>query len=77
MLFNMKSSPDLSTLKRFCWEFTPGVINSPRQTLLIQMYNPGYLATSFRLQYPTEKELELEPWADEGMCVVFLQRYSR
>ncbi|CAM9246985.1 unnamed protein product, partial [Ectocarpus fasciculatus] len=63
--FNALSSPDLETLDRFSFNFTPDVIGAPRQTLMLRLRNNGFLTTSFRLHLPNEKELELEPWCDE------------
>lgn len=63
--FNALSSPDLETLSRFSFNFTPDVIGSPRQALMLRLRNNGFLTTSFRLHLPNEKELELEPWCDE------------
>lgn len=63
--FNALSSPDLETLTRFSFNFTPDVIGAPRQSLMLRLRNNGFLTTSFRLHLPNEKELELEPWCDE------------
>ena len=42
------------------------------QTFYLQLYNPGLLPTEFTMKFPTDRELEPEPWADEGMCVLAL-----
>ena len=63
--FNTISSPDLNTLKRYQFRFTPDVCGSPRQVLYVQLRNSGFLTTSFRMSLPNEKELDLEHWCDE------------
>jgi hypothetical protein len=63
--FNALSSPDLQQLKRFTAAFTPDLLGSPRQSYLIRMRNNGFLRTAFRLHFPNEKDMELEPWCDE------------
>ncbi|RYH00123.1 hypothetical protein EON65_49670 [archaeon] len=63
-LYN-SSSPDLSRLEVYPFEFSPSVLHSPLQTVSIQLKNHGYLETTFSLQLPNEKSLELENWCDE------------
>lgn len=62
---NTDSSPNLQLLKRFPLNFTPDVINSPRQTYFVQLRNNGFLTTTLKFHLPNEKELDLEPWCDE------------
>jgi hypothetical protein len=62
---NAASSPDLSQLRRFKFEFTPDVLGAPRQEIRMSIKNIGYLPTSFHMHFPNEKELELEPWCNE------------
>jgi cilia- and flagella-associated protein 65 len=62
---NASSSPDLSKLKRYKFEFTPNVVGAPQQTVTFLLKNEGHLTTSFHLHLPNEKELELEQWCDE------------
>lgn len=64
-VLNASSSPDLSVLRRYPFEFTPGVIGSPRQSIIMRIRNSGFLTTSFHVHFPNEKELDLEPWCDE------------
>ena len=61
---NASSSPDLTKLKRYCFEFTPDIIGSPQQTVTFLLKNNGHLPTNFHLHLPNEKELELEQWCD-------------
>jgi hypothetical protein len=60
-----ESSPDLTKLHRYGFEFTPAVIGSPVQTVYIQVRNNGFLPTTFHCHLPNEKELDLEQWCDE------------
>jgi hypothetical protein len=63
-LYN-SSSPDLSKLKAYHFNFTPQIQHSPAQTLTLQLRNHGYLPTQFTIQLPNEKSLQLENWCDE------------
>lgn len=63
--FNTISSPDLNTLKRYQFRFTPDVIGSPRQVIYLQLRNSGFLTTAWKMSLPNEKELDLEHWCDE------------
>ncbi|KAH9101135.1 hypothetical protein Ae201684P_007320 [Aphanomyces euteiches] len=63
---NAESSPDLSTLTKFNLQFTPAVVGSPSEDVWIQLFNPGSLVVSFRIYFPNESDVELEPWADRG-----------
>jgi hypothetical protein len=60
-----ESSPDLSQLHRYSFEFTPAVMGTPLQTVYVQIRNNGFLTTSFHCHLPNEKELDLEQWCDE------------
>lgn len=62
---NLSSSPDLSQLKRYRFEFSPNVVGSPLQEVTFKFKNNGHLTTRFHLHLPNEKELELEQWCDE------------
>lgn len=62
---NLSSSPDLSQIKRYKFEFTPDVVGSPLQVMTFKFKNNGHLTTKFHLHLPNEKELELEQWCDE------------
>ncbi len=62
---NNSSSPDLSKLKVYNFDFTPQVVNSPIQVMNVRLRNHGYLKTSFHFHLPNEKQLELENWCDE------------
>eukprot|EP01034_Spumella_vulgaris_P021431 gene21431-27461_t len=62
---NNSSTPDLSVLTRYTCEFSPAVVNSPLQKVVIQLRNNGYLTTAFHLHLPNESTLELEQWCDE------------
>ncbi len=62
---NASSSPDLSQLQRFKFEFTPDIAGAPQQTVTFLFKNNGHLTTNFHLHLPNEKELELEQWCDE------------
>lgn len=64
-ILNSSSSPNLSVLNRYTFEFTPDVLGSPRQNISIRIRNSGFLTTSFHIHFPNEKELDLEPWCDE------------
>jgi hypothetical protein len=63
--FNFLSSPDLSTLHRYSFNFIPNVLGAPKQTYVLQIHNPGKLTSSFHIHFPNEKELEMDPWAEE------------
>jgi hypothetical protein len=62
---NNSSSPDLSKLKIYNFEFLPQVLNAPMQSITIRLRNHGYLKTSYHFHLPNEKQLELENWCDE------------
>ena len=62
---NASSSPDLSKLRRYKFEFTPDVLGAPQQKVSFLFKNNGHLTTNFHLHLPNEKELELEQWCDE------------
>jgi hypothetical protein len=62
---NLSSSPNLSQLKRYKFEFVPNVVGSPLQEVTFKFKNNGHLTTRFHLHLPNEKELELEQWCDE------------
>ena len=62
---NASSSPDLSKLKKYKFEFTPDVVGAPQQSVTFLFRNNGHLTTNFHLHLPNEKELELEQWCDE------------
>lgn len=64
--FNLESSPDLSRLTRFPLRFVPEPLGSPPQIVLVDVKNPGLLPTTFSIHLPNERDIELEPWADEG-----------
>jgi hypothetical protein len=59
------SSPDLSKLTKYKFEFSPAVMNSPTQTIIIRVRNNGFLTSSFHMHLPNEKQLDLEAWCDE------------
>ncbi|KDO31856.1 hypothetical protein SPRG_03776 [Saprolegnia parasitica CBS 223.65] len=61
---NSESSPDLSLLKVFPLQFTPNVVGAPTEDVCIQLRNPGSLVVDFRIFYPNESDIEIEPWAD-------------
>ncbi|EQC35106.1 hypothetical protein SDRG_07340 [Saprolegnia diclina VS20] len=61
---NSESSPDLSLLKVFPLRFTPNVIGTHTEDVVIQLRNPGSLVVDFRIFYPNESDIEIEPWAD-------------
>ncbi|OQR93771.1 hypothetical protein ACHHYP_02303 [Achlya hypogyna] len=61
---NSESSPDLSLLKVFPLQFTPSVVGSAPEAVVIQLRNPGSLVVDFRIFYPNESDVEIEPWAD-------------
>ncbi|RHY30720.1 hypothetical protein DYB32_004080, partial [Aphanomyces invadans] len=63
---NADSSPDLTMLPSFHVHFTPAVVGSPSQVVHVQLRNPGSLVVSYRIFYPNESDVELEPWADQG-----------
>lgn len=63
---NCKSSPDLSSLRRFSLKFAPEPFGSPPQVLLLDLHNPGSLPTSFCVHLPNERDIEIEQWADEA-----------
>mmetsp|Transcript_1222 Transcript_1222/g.2003 ORF Transcript_1222/g.2003 Transcript_1222/m.2003 type:complete len:1340 (+) Transcript_1222:3-4022(+) len=65
VLLNESSSPNLTELMTYRFEFCPAVLNSPLQTVVLQLRNNGYLTSEFRVQFPNEKKLELEAWCDE------------
>ena len=62
---NLSSSPDLSQIKRYKFDFTPDIVGSPLQVVTLKFKNNGHLTTKFHLHLPNEKELELEQWCDE------------
>lgn len=62
---NESSSPNLTELLTYKFEFMPAVQNSPVQTIVLQLRNNGYLTTEFHAHLPNEKKLELEAWCDE------------
>ena len=62
---NNSSSPDLTKLKVYPFEFAPAVVNSPIQSVTILLKNHGYLETKFHIHLPNAKQLELENWCDE------------
>ena len=64
--FNQESSPDLQLLPRYPCKFVPEPLGNPPQVVLIQIENPGLLPASFSVHLPNERDIELEPWADEG-----------
>ncbi|OQS03825.1 hypothetical protein THRCLA_03886 [Thraustotheca clavata] len=61
---NSESSPDLSLLRVFPLHFTPSVVGSATEEVVIQLRNPGSLVVDFRIFYPNESDVEIEPWAD-------------
>lgn len=63
----MESSPNLSGIPRFVWRFTPRLLGAANQAFVLQLYNPGLLPTEFMFKFPTDRDLEPEPWADEGI----------
>lgn len=63
--FNTISSPNLTQLKRFQFQFTPNLLGSPCQVISLQIRNSGFLTTSFKFNLPNEKDLDLEQWCDE------------
>lgn len=65
MSLNESSSPNLTELLTYRFEFMPAVQSSPVQTLTLQLRNNGYLTTEFHAHLPNEKKLELEAWCDE------------
>ena len=48
----------------------PEPLGNPPQVVLIQIENPGLLPASFSVHLPNERDIELEPWADEGASLV-------
>jgi hypothetical protein len=65
VLLNESSSPNLTELLSYKFEFMPAVQGSPMQTIVLQLRNNGYLTTEFHAHLPNEKKLELEAWCDE------------
>lgn len=63
---NLASSPDLSLLERVPLCFIPEPLGSRPQVIILDLHNPGKLPTAFSLHLPNERDVELEPWADEG-----------
>jgi hypothetical protein len=64
--YNLLSSPDLSLLPTFPFNFNPAPKNSQSQVLYLELVNPAHLPVKFSLHLPNEKAIELETWADEG-----------
>ncbi|KAF0743538.1 hypothetical protein AaE_008525 [Aphanomyces astaci] len=64
--FNAESSPDMTTLSSFHMQFTPATEGTPSQVAYVQLRNPGSLVVAYRIYYPSETDVELEPWADRG-----------
>jgi len=64
--FNLLSSPDLEKLERFPLRFVPDALGAATQVVLVDVTNPGSLATSFSIHLPNERDVELESWASEG-----------
>ena len=65
VMLNESSSPNLTELLTYRFEFMPAVQGSPLQTIVLQLRNNGYLSTEFHAHLPNEKKLELEAWCDE------------
>lgn len=59
------SSPDLSKLVVYKFEFCPAVIGSGQQTLQLRIRNNGFLTSAFSMHFPNQKYLDLEAWCDE------------
>jgi len=62
---NGSVSTDMSLFKKYAFEFTPGVVGSPVQTIYLRVRNSGFLTTTFHMHLPNEKQLDLEQWCDE------------
>ena len=65
MKLNAASSPDITKIPHYRFEFVPAVQGSGLQTVFIRLSNPGFLTTSYRINFPNEKQLNLEQWCDE------------
>jgi hypothetical protein len=64
--FNVQSSPDLSILPKYDFNFTPMTLGSKSQVIFIELRNPAFLPVKFSVHLPNEKSIEMETWADEG-----------
>ena len=65
MKLNAASSPDVTKIPHYRFEFVPAVQGSGLQTVFIRLSNPGFLTASYRINFPNEKQLNLEQWCDE------------
>ena len=55
-----------SSWDTFDLAFTPAPANSPPEVISLLLKNTGYLPVSFRLKFPNDSDIEVEPWADAG-----------
>jgi len=62
---NLRSSPNLDNLPTFPLRFTPSPVGSEKCQIVLQFFNPGFLATKFEIHFPNEREVEVPQWADE------------
>ena len=62
---NSSASTDVSALHKYCFDFTPAVIGSPKETVHFCLRNSGYLTAVYHMNLPNEKKLDLEQWCDE------------
>jgi hypothetical protein len=62
---NLSSSPDLAGLPTFPVRFVPSPVGSAPSAVVLQLFNPGFLATQFEIHFPNERDVEVPQWADE------------
>ena len=62
---NLSSSPNLENLPTFRLRFTPSPVGSEKCEIVLQFFNPGFLATKFEIHFPNEREVAVPQWADE------------
>jgi hypothetical protein len=55
---------DPTTLASFPFEFSPAPLGSPPMVVLLHFSNNGKLATSLDFQFPNERDMDVEPWAE-------------
>lgn len=70
---NLSSSPNLENLPTFPLRFTPSPVGSEKCQIVLQFFNPGFLATQFEIHFPNEREVEVPQWANEVCSCGFLE----
>jgi hypothetical protein len=70
VVINLSSSLDLAALPTYLVHFLPNPVGSAPSAVVLQLFNPGFLATQFEIHFPNERAMEVPQWADEVSAMI-------